>query len=97
MDNFTYQYLKDLLEIGHEIEFDFGGIFCSINNGQNENHKASWYFSTNHKGEFTNTFLADFYDVESLLNSLDKIKIKEKSLEEVIDQVLYNPSSLTIF
>lgn len=97
MDNFTYQYLKDLLEIGHEIEFDFGGIFCSINNGQNENHKASWYFSTNHKGEFTNTFLADFYDVESLLNSLDKIKIKEKSLEEVIDQELYDPSSLTIF
>ncbi|MEQ0488529.1 hypothetical protein ABLW17_05655 [Anaerococcus murdochii] len=97
MDNFTYQYLKDLLEIGHEIEFDFGGIFCSINNGQNENHKASWYFSTNHKGEFTNTFLADFYDVESLLNSLDKIKIKEKSLEEIIDQTLYDPSSLTIF
>ena len=97
MDNFNYQYLKDLLEIGHEIEFDFGGIFCSINNGQNENHKASWYFSTNHKGEFTNTFLADFYDVESLLNSLDKIKIKEKSLEEIIDQTLYDPSSLTIF
>lgn len=97
MDNFTYQYLKDLLEIGHEIEFDFGGIFCSINNGQNENHKASRYFSTNHKGEFTNTFLADFYDVESLLNSLDKIKIKEKSLEEIIDQTLYDPSSLTIF
>lgn len=97
MDNFTYQYLKDLLEIGHEIEFDFFGIFCSINNGQNENHKASWYFSTNHKGEFTNTFLADFYDVESLLNSLDKIKIKEKSLEEIIDQTLYDPSSLTIF
>ena len=97
MDSFTYQYLKDLLEIGHEIEFDFGGIFCSINNGQNENHKASWYFSTNHKGEFTNTFLADFYDVESLLNSLDKIKIKEKSLEEIIDQTLYDPSSLTIF
>lgn len=97
MDNFTYQYLKDLLEIGHEIEFDFGGIFCSINNGQNENHKASWYFSTNHKGEFANTFLADFYDVESLLNSLDKIKIKEKSLEEIIDQTLYDPSSLTIF
>lgn len=97
MDNFTYQYLKNLLEIGHEIEFDFCGIFCSINNGQNENHKASWYFSTNHKGEFTNTFLADFYDVESLLNSLDKIKIKEKSLEEIIDQTLYDPSSLTIF
>lgn len=97
MDNFTYQYLKDLLEIGHEIEFDFGGIFCSINNGQNENHKASWYFSTNHKGEFTNTFLAEFDDRKTLLESLDKIKIKEKSLEVVIDQVLYDPSSLTIF
>ena len=95
--NFSYKDLKKLLEIGHEIEVDFDGIFCSINNGQNENHKASWYFSTNHKGEFTNTFLADFYDVESLLNSLDKIKIKEKSLEEVIDQELYDPSSLTIF
>ena len=97
MDNFIYQYLKDLLEIGHEIEFDFAGIFCSINNGQNENHEASWYFSTNRKGESTNTFLADFYDVESLLTSLDKIKIKEKSLEEIINQTLYDPSSLTIF
>ena len=97
MDNFTYEKLKDLLEIGHEIEFEFGGIFCSINNGQNENHKASWYFSTNHKGEFTNTFLADFYDVESLLTSLDKIKIKEKSLKEIIDNKLYDPSTLTIF
>ncbi len=97
MDNFTYEKLKDLLEIGHEIEFDFDGIFCSINNGQNENHKASWYFSTNHKGEFTNTFLADFYDVESLLTSLNKIKIKEKSLKEIIDNKLYDPSTLTIF
>lgn len=97
MDNFTYEKLKDLLEIGHEIEFEFGGIFCSINNGQNENHKANWYFSTNHKGEFTNTFLADFYDVESLLTSLDKIKIKEKSLKEIIDNKLYDPSTLTIF
>ena len=97
MDNFTYEKLKDLLEIGHEIEFEFGGIFCSINNGQNENHEASWYFSTNHKGEFTNTFLADFYDVESLLTSLGKIKIKEKSLKEIIDNKLYDPSTLTIF
>lgn len=97
MDNFTYEKLKDLLKIGHEIEFEFGGIFCSINNSQNENHKASWYFSTNHKGEFTNTFLADFYDVESLLTSLDKIKIKEKSLKEIIDNKLYDPSTLTIF
>lgn len=97
MDNFTYKNLKKLLEIGHEIEFDFDGIFYSINNGQNENHEASWYFSTNQKGEFTNTFLADFYDTESLLAKLDKIKIKEKSLEEIIDKTLYDPSSLTIF
>lgn len=97
MNNFTYEKLKDLLKIGHEIEFDFGGIFCSIYNCQNENHKASWYFSTNHKGEFTDTFLADFYDVESLLTSLGKIKIKEKSLKEIIDNKLYDPSTLTIF
>ena len=97
MDNFTYKKLKKLLEIGHEIEFDFAGIFCSINNGQNENHESSWYFSTNRKGEFTNTSLADFYDTKILLASLDKVKIKEKSLEEIIDQTLYDPSSLTIF
>lgn len=97
MKNFTYKTLKDLLMIGHEIEFDFGGIFCSINNGKNENHKASWYFSTNHKGEFTNTFLAEFDDRKTLFDSLDKIKIKEKSLEEIIEQTLYDPSSLTIF
>ncbi len=97
MTKFSYQKLKDLLIIGHEIEFDFGGIFCSINNGQDENHEASWYFSTNHKGEFTNTFLAEFDDRKTLLEALDKIKIKEKSLEEVIDQALYDPSSLTIF
>ena len=97
MKNFTYKTLKDLLMIGHEIEFNFGGIFCSINNCQNENHKASWYFSTNHKGEFTNTFLAEFDDRKTLLESLDKIKIREKSLEEIIDQSLYDPSSLTIF
>ena len=97
MTKFSYQKLKDLLIIGHEIEFDFGGIFCSINNGQDENHEASWYFSTNYKGEFTNTFLAEFDDRKTLLEALDKIKIKEKSLEEVIEQTLYDPSSLTIF
>ena len=97
MTKFSYQKLKDLLIIGHEIEFDFGGIFCSINNGQDENHEASWYFSTNHKGEFTNTFLAEFDDRKTLLEALDKIKIKENSLEEVIEQVLYDPLSLTIF
>ena len=97
MKNFTYKELKNLLEIGHEIEFDFGGIFCSINNGQNENHKASWYFSTNHKGEFTNTFLADFYDVESLLNSLDKIKIKENgwlSFKKFMGQNLFRTTMI---
>ncbi|WP_308749054.1 hypothetical protein [uncultured Anaerococcus sp.] len=97
MENFTYKKLKDLLIIGHEIEFIFDDINCSINNFGDDDHESAWFFSTNQKGEFTNTFLAEFDDRKILLESLDKIKIKEKSLEEVIDQVLYNPSSLTIF
>lgn len=97
MDDISYNKLKDLLKIGHEIEFIFDDINCSINNLGDENHENAWVFSTNQKGEFTNTFLADFDDRKTLLESLDKIKIKEKSLEVVIDQVLYDPSSLTIF
>ena len=97
MDNFTYQYLKDLLEIGHEVEFDFDGIFCSINNFTDGNHDSSWFFSKTFKEKSENTFLADFYDTETLMKSIDKIKIKEKRLEEVIEQALYDPSSLTIF
>ena len=97
MKNFTYKELKNLLEIGHKIEFDFEGVFCSINNLGDENHESAWVFSTNQKDEFTNTFLAEFDDRKTLLESLDKIKIKEKSLEEIIDQTLYDPSSLTIF
>lgn len=65
--------------------------------GQVKITKVPGFFSTNQKGEFTNTFLADFYDTESLLAKLDKIKIKEKSLKEIIDNKLYDPSSLTIF
>ena len=97
MDDISYKKLKDLLIIGHEIEFTFDDINCSINNLGDDNHESAWVFSTNQKGEFTNTFLADFDDRKTLLESLDKIKIKEKSLEEVIDQELYDPSSLTIF
>ena len=97
MDDISYKKLKDLLIIGHEIEFTFDDINCSINNMGYDDHESAWVFSTNQKGEFTNTFLAEFDDRKTLLESLDKIKIKEKSLEEVIDQELYDPSSLTIF
>lgn len=97
MEDFSYKKIKDLLIIGHEIEFTFDDINCSINNLGDDDHESAWVFSTNQKGEFSNTFLAEFDDRKTLLESLDKIKIKEKSLEEVIDQVLYNPSSLTIF
>lgn len=97
MKEFSYKKLKDLLVIGHEIEFVFDDVFYSINNLGDENHENAWVFSTEHKGEFTNTFLADFDDRKTLLKSLDKIKIKEKSLEEIIDKNLYDPSSLTIF
>lgn len=97
MDDISYKKLKDLLIIGHEIEFTFDDINCSINNLGDDDHESAWVFSTNQNGEFTNTFLAEFDDRKTLLESLDKIKIKEKSLEEVIDQVLYDPSSLTIF
>ena len=97
MENFTYKKLKDLLIIGHEIEFIFDDINCSINNFGYDDHESAWFFSTNQKGEFTNTFLAEFDDRKILLESLDKIKIKEKSLEEVIEQVLYDHLSLTIF
>ena len=62
-----------------------------------ENHESAWVFSKAYKNDSENIFLADFYDTESLLAKLDKIKIKEKSLEEIIDQTLYDPSSLTIF
>lgn len=94
---FTYKKLKNLLEIGHEIEFTYEGVFCSINNLGDENHESAWVFSTNFKNKNTNTYLADFYDTKSLLKNIDKIKIKEKSLEEIIDKKLYDPSSLTIF
>ncbi|WP_276887172.1 hypothetical protein [Anaerococcus lactolyticus] len=97
MNDISYKKLKDLLIIGHEIEFTFDDINCSINNLGDENHESAWVFSTNQKGKFTNTFLAEFDDRKTLLKSLDKIKIKEKSLEEIIDQALYDPSSLTIF
>ena len=95
--DFTYKNLKKLLEIGHEIEFVYDGVYCSINNFTDENHESSWFFSKSFKEKSENTFLADFYDTKTLLSSLDKIKIKEKSLEEVIDQALYDPSSLSIF
>lgn len=97
MKEFSYKKLKDLLVIGHEIEFIYNEVSCSINNLGDENYENAWVFSTEHKGEFTNTFLADFDDRKTLLKSLDKIKIKEKSLEEIIDKNLYDPSSLTIF
>ena len=54
-------------------------------------------FSTKKGCEFENIYLTDFYDKENLLKKLDEIKIKEKSLEEIIDKKLYDPSSLTIF
>lgn len=97
MDDISYNKLKDLLKIGHEIEFIFDDINCSINNLGDEIHDNARVFSKSFEDESENTFLADFYDTKSLLESLDHIKIKEKSLEEVIDQVLYDPSSLTIF
>ena len=93
----TYKKFKNLLEIGHEIEFVYDGIFCSINNFTDENHESSWFFSTTFNEKSKNIFLSDFYDTKSLLENLDKVKIKEKSLEEIIDQALYDPSSLTIF
>ncbi|EEI85832.1 hypothetical protein HMPREF0072_1589 [Anaerococcus lactolyticus ATCC 51172] len=95
--NFSYKHLKNLLEIGHEIEFVYNGVFCSVNNWTDENNESAWFFSTNQKGEYTNTFLAEFDDRKTLLESLDIIKIKEKSLEEIIDKKLYDPSRLTIF
>lgn len=95
--DFTYENLKNLLKIGHEIEFVYDGVYCSINNFTDENHETSWFFSKTFKEKSENIFLADFYDTKTLLSSLDKIKIKEKSLEEVIEQALYAPSSLTIF
>ena len=97
MDDISYNKLKDLLKIGHEIEFIFDDINCSINNLGDEIHDNARVSSKSFEDESENTFLADFYDTKSLLESLDHIKIKEKSLEEVIDQVLYDPSSLTIF
>lgn len=97
MKNFTYKELKNLLEIGHEIEFVFDGVFCSINNLGDENNESAWVFSKAYKNDSENIFLADFYDTKSLLESLEHIKIKEKGLEEIIDQTLYDPSSLTIF
>nr|WP_072536388.1 hypothetical protein [Anaerococcus mediterraneensis] len=97
MKDLTYKKLKELLAIGHEIEFCFCGIHCSINNLGDEAHDHAWCFSTNIGHEFENIYLADFYDVENLLKKLDDIKIKEKSLEEIIDKKLYDPSSLTIF
>lgn len=39
MENLTYKKLKDLLIIGHEIEFIFDDINCSINNLGDENHE----------------------------------------------------------
>ena len=95
--NFTYKKLKKSLEIGHEIEFVYDGVFCSINNFTDENHDSSWFFSTTFNEKSENTYLADFYDTETLMKSIDKIKVKEKSLEEVIEQALYDPLSLTIF
>lgn len=93
----TYKKFKNLLEIGHEIEFVYDGVYCSINNLGDDDHESAWVFSKTFNDKSENIFLADFYDTENLLNNLDKIKIKEKSLEEVIDQALYDPSSLTIF
>lgn len=97
MKDLTYKKLKELLAIDHEIEFCFSGIHCSINNLGDDEHDNAWCFSTNIGHKFENIYLADFYDKKNLLKNLDKIKIKEKSLEEIIDQKLYDPSSLTIF
>ena len=92
-ENFSYKDLKKLLEIGHEIEFIFDNVPYSINNLGDENHENSWVLSS--PGD--NIYLADFDDRDRLFAALDKIIIKEKSLEEIIDKVLYDPSSLTIF
>ena len=97
MDDISYKKLKDLLIIGHEIEFIFDDINCSINNLGDEIHDNARVFSKSFEDESENTFLADFYDTKSLLESIDHIKIQEKSLEEIIDKKLYDPSSLTIF
>lgn len=91
--NFSYKDLKKLLEIGHEIEFIFDNVPYSINNLGDENHENAWVLSS----PDANIYLADFDDRKGLFASLDKIIIKEKSLEEIIDKVLYDPSSLTIF
>ena len=90
---FSYKDLKNLLEIGHEIEFIFDNVPYSINNLGDENHENAWVLSS--PGD--NIYLADFDDRDRLFAALDKIIIKEKSLEEIIDKVLYDPSSLTIF
>lgn len=91
--NFSYKVLKNLLELGHEIEFIFDNVPYSINNLGDENHEHAWVLSC----PDANVYLADFDDRDGLFAALDKIIIKEKSLEEIIDKVLYDPSSLTIF
>lgn len=45
--DFTYENLKNLLKIGHEIEFVCDGVYCSINNFTDENHETSWFFFKN--------------------------------------------------
>ncbi len=42
--NLTYKKLKNLIEIGHEIEFVYDVIYCSINNLGDENHESAWVF-----------------------------------------------------
>lgn len=42
--NLTYKKFKNLLEIGHEIEFVYDVIYCSINNLGDENHESAWVF-----------------------------------------------------
>lgn len=91
--NFSYKDLKNLLEIGHEIEFIFDNVPYSINNLGDDDHPNAWVLSS----PDDNIYLADFDDRKGLFASLDKIIIKEKSIEEIIDKVLYDPSSLTIF
>lgn len=91
--NFSYKDLKNLLEIGHEIEFIFDNSSYSINNLGDDDHPHAWVLS----GPYDNIYLADFDDRKGLFASLDKIIIKEKSLEEIIDKKLYDLSSLTIF
>lgn len=91
--NFSYKYLKNLLEIGHEIEFIFDSIPYCINNLGDDDHPHAWVLSS----PDDNIYLADFDDRKGLFASLDKIIIKEKSLEEIIDKKLYDLSSLTIF